>query len=76
MATAIMDVQSRSKTGWIVSPRTDLLWFTLGGEAAGYAFWTLWRFARVPLLLLAAVWAFVFDETHGFATISRTCLQR
>jgi hypothetical protein len=26
----------------------------------------------VPLILLVAVWAIVFDETHGFATISRT----
>lgn len=60
------------RPGWIISERTDLLWFTVGGAAAAYAFWGLWRFAHVPLLLLVAIWAIVFDETHGFATISRT----
>ena len=44
----------------------------MGGAASAYAFWALWRFTHVPLLLLVAVWAIVFDETHGFATISRT----
>jgi hypothetical protein len=63
---------TRTKTGWIISERTDLLWFTLGGAASAYALWALWRFTHVPLLLLVAVWAIVFDETHGFATISRT----
>jgi hypothetical protein len=72
VATAVLDVQAKTETGWIISPRADLLWFTLGGAAAGYAFWALWRYAHVPLLLLVAVWAIVFDETHGFATISRT----
>ena len=44
----------------------------LGRGGSAYAFWALWRFTHVPLLLLVAVWAIVFDETHGFATISRT----
>jgi len=68
----MLDLQRQTKTNWIISERTDLLWFTLGGAAAGYIFWALWRHAHVPLLLLVAVWAIVFDETHGFATISRT----
>src|SRR5262252_1667765 len=72
MATAAIEVEASAPSRWIVSGRTDLLWFTLGGAAAAYAFWALWRFAHVPLLLLVAVWAIVFDETHGFATISRT----
>src|SRR6516165_10436553 len=72
MATAAMEVQARQRLCWIVSERVDLLWFTLGGAAAAYLFWVLWRFAHVPLLLLVAIWAIVFDETHGFATISRT----
>jgi len=72
MATAAIDVPVRTRTNWLISERTDLLWFTVGGAAAGYAFWALWRFAHAPLLLLVAVWAIVFDETHGFATISRT----
>jgi hypothetical protein len=74
MATTTLDVQARQQTGsqWIVSRRTDLLWFTVGGVATAYAFWALWRLAHVPLLLLVAIWAIVFDETHGFATISRT----
>ncbi len=72
MATAVVDVRSQSRASWIISPWTDLVWFTLGGAAAGYAFWALWRYAHVPLLLLVAVWAIAFDETHGFATISRT----
>jgi len=75
MATATIAVQpAGTSTGakWIVSERADLLWFTIGGVAAAYAFWALWRFTHVPLLLLVAIWAVVFDETHGFATISRT----
>lgn len=73
MATTAVEVPATARSAsWIVSERTDLLWFTLGGAATGYAFWALWKFAHVPLLLLVAIWAIVFDETHGFATISRT----
>ena len=72
MATATLPVQSAARPRWIISDKTDLLWFSMGGAAAGYLFWVLWRFTHVPLLLLVAVWAIVFDETHGFATISRT----
>lgn len=70
--TIAVPVPVSARPGWIISERTDLLWFTLGGAAAAYAFWALWRFAHIPLLLLVAIWAIVFDETHGFATISRT----
>lgn len=72
MATATLPVQAPPRSGWIISERTDLVWFTVGGVAAAYIFWALWRFTHVPLLLLVAIWAIVFDETHGFATISRT----
>ncbi len=72
MATAAVSVEEKREPRWIVSERADLLWFTVGGAAAAYLFWALWRFAHVPLLLLVAIWAIVFDETHGFATISRT----
>ena len=72
MATATILVQAPARPGWIISERTDLLWFTVGGVAAAYIFWALWRFAHDPLVLLVAIWAIVFDETHGFATISRT----
>ena len=74
MATATVDVQARVQPSWIVSARADLLWFTVGGAASAYLFWALWRFTHVPLILLVAIWAVVFDETHGFATISRTYL--
>jgi len=77
MSSAVLEIPAKAsapqvKASWIISKRTDLLWFTLGGAASAYAFWGLWRFTHVPLLLLVAVWAIVFDETHGFATISRT----
>lgn len=73
MATTAVEVPATARpASWIVSERTDLLWFTLGGAGTGYAFWALWKFAHVPMLLLVAIWAIVFDETHGFATISRT----
>ena len=69
------DGRSREvRPGWIVSARADFLWFTVGGAASAYIFWALWRFTHVPLILLVAIWAVVFDETHGFATISRTYL--
>jgi hypothetical protein len=74
MATATMALQEKAHPGWIVSPRADLLWFTLGAAASSYIFWMLWRFLHVPLIVLVAIWSFVFDETHGFATISRTYL--
>src|SRR5438094_2134597 len=72
MASTAVEVSARTQPSWIVSGRVDLAWFTLGGAAVAYAFWALWRFAHAPLLRLVAVWAVVFDETHGFATISRT----
>jgi hypothetical protein len=72
MATAVVGVQERVRPGWIVSPRADLAWFTVGGVASAYIFWALWRFTHVPLIVLVAIWAVVFDETHGFATLSRT----
>jgi hypothetical protein len=74
MATSSLPVAHNTQSRWIISERTDLLWFTLGGVSAAYIFWALWRFTQVPLLLLVAIWAIVFDETHGFATISRTYL--
>ena len=72
MATAALEPHTRTPAKWIISGKTDLLWFTAGGVAAAYLFWALWRFLHAPLLLLVAIWAIVFDETHGFATISRT----
>lgn len=74
MAASAITIPAPPSTNWIISGKTDLLWFSLGGAATAYAFWALWRFAHVPLLLLVAIWAIVFDETHGFATISRTYL--
>ena len=74
MATATLGVEQRVPPSWIVSARADVLWFTVGGAASAYIFWALWRFTHVPLMLLVAIWAVVFDETHGFATISRTYL--
>jgi hypothetical protein len=46
MSTAVLAAPAVSKTSqiksnWIVSERTDLLWFTLGGAASAYAFWAL-----------------------------------
>jgi hypothetical protein len=63
---------AKVKPRWIISSKTDLAWFTLGGVSASYIFWALWRYSGIPLILLVAVWGIVFDETHGFATISRT----
>jgi hypothetical protein len=71
-ATATAAIPATQKAHWIISARADLLWFTVGGVASAYIFWALWRFAHAPLILLVAIWALVFDETHGFATISRT----
>ncbi|MGH9356016.1 MAG: hypothetical protein ACRD10_07795, partial [Terriglobia bacterium] len=64
MATAAAPLALKHPARWIVSSKTDLAWFTLGGVAASYAFWALWRFSHIPLLLLVAVWGIVFDETH------------
>lgn len=72
MATAAVEISTSFQSRWIIAEKTDLLWFSVGGAAAAYLFWALWRFAHAPLLLLVAIWAIVFDETHGFATISRT----
>jgi hypothetical protein len=74
MATQTLDTRAIRPSGWIISPQADLLWFTVGGAGAAYAFWALWKFTQIPLIVLVAVWAIVFDETHGFATISRTYL--
>jgi hypothetical protein len=74
MATAAIGIREAARPAWIVSARADILWFTVGGAASAYIFWALWRFTHVPLILLVAIWAVIFDETHGFATISRTYL--
>jgi hypothetical protein len=74
MATATIGVQEGSRPSWIVSARADILWFTVGGAASAFIFWALWRFSHVPLIVLVGIWAVIFDETHGFATISRTYL--
>jgi hypothetical protein len=74
MATATIGVQERVRPSWIVSARADILWFTVGGAVSAYIFWALWRFSHVPLIVLVGIWAVIFDETHGFATISRTYL--
>lgn len=71
---AIAQVQTKPPIRWIISGQTDVAWFTLGGVAASYIFWALWRFTSIPLILLVAIWGIVFDETHGFATLSRTYL--
>ncbi len=71
-AITAVPIELRHPARWIISSKTDLAWFTLGGVAASYGFWALWRFSHIPLLLLVAVWGIVFDETHGFATLSRT----
>jgi hypothetical protein len=65
MATAVAAVQKSSQPTWIVSAGADLGWFTLGGAASAYIFWALWRFTHVPLILLVAIWAVVFDEPQG-----------
>jgi hypothetical protein len=65
---------AKVKPRWIISTKTDLAWFTLGGVSASYVFWALWRYSGIPPILLVAIWGIVFDETHGFATISRTYL--
>ena len=72
VAIAVNRGEAAARPKWIVSPATDLLWFSFGGAAVAYLVWALWRFTHVPLLLIVAIWAIVFDETHGFATISRT----
>jgi hypothetical protein len=64
---------SPTHSGWIVSARDDLVWF-IGSAAAGYLFWALWRYSPIPLTWLVAAWAVIFDETHGYATWSRTVL--
>lgn len=61
--------------GWIISAQDDLVWF-IGSAAAGYLFWALWHYLHVPLVYLVGVWATVFDETHGYATWSRTVIDR
>lgn len=60
---------------WIINAPEDLVWF-IGSAAAGYAFWALWHYTHIPLAWLVAVWAVFFDETHGYATWSRTVIDR
>ncbi len=74
MATAAVGLEKTSRPSWIVSARADILWFSVGGAVAAYSFWLLWRFTHIPLIVLVGIWAIIFDETHGFATISRTYL--
>ncbi|HZS48718.1 MAG TPA: hypothetical protein VFC63_26840 [Blastocatellia bacterium] len=56
---------------WIMTRNKDLFWF-IGSAGFGYAFLLLYSVAHVSLAILIPIWAIVFDETHNFATISRT----
>jgi hypothetical protein len=56
---------------WIISARGDLFWF-IGSALFGYAVLLLYGVGHVPLAIIIPIWAIIFDETHNFATISRT----
>jgi len=68
-------VWASKRPAWIISAPEDSIWF-IGSAIAGYVFWALWRYPHVPLAWLVAVWAVIFDETHGYATWSRTVVDR
>lgn len=55
MATAAVEISTPLQSRWIISAKTDLMWFSVGGVAAAYLFWALWRFAHAPLPLLVAI---------------------
>src|SRR5215472_2881208 len=56
---------------WIMSRNKDLFWF-IGSSGFGFVLLLLYGVGHVSLLVLIPIWAVVFDETHNFATISRT----
>jgi hypothetical protein len=60
---------------WIINFRDDIIWF-IGSVAASYVLFMLHIFSLVPLVPLVFVWGLFFDAPHGFATISRTYLDR
>jgi hypothetical protein len=65
-----------SRTNWIISKRSDLLWF-IGGPLAGYVALALAMLTPesvfVPFML---VWAWGIQGPHFFATALRTYLNR
>ena len=67
--------QSLFSTKWIISSREDLIWF-IGSVATSYLLFVLHVYGIVPLISLVLAWAILFDAPHGFATISRTYLDR
>jgi hypothetical protein len=73
MATANLNFETTAfqPPRWIMSCRKDLFWF-IGSVFFGYAILTLYGAAHVPLAVIIPIWAILFDETHNFATISRT----
>jgi hypothetical protein len=63
--------QSALNPKWIMSRNRDLFWF-IGSAGFGYVLLLLYSVGHVPLYILIPIWAIFFDETHNFATISRT----
>ncbi len=60
---------------WIINAREDLIWF-IGSVTASYLLLALYAGGVLPLVLMLAVWAILFDAPHIFATLSRTYFDR
>src|SRR5262245_13888874 len=62
---------SRLKTNWIISKRSDLLWF-IGGALAGYAMFYLHAGLQLDMVTVWFLWVVFLDSPHFFGTYVRT----
>lgn len=70
MAMAHAPERGSMPVRWIISAPDDLIWF-IGSVAASYLILGLAHVGVSPFTLLL-IWAFIFDGTHFFGTLSRT----
>ncbi len=74
-ATLASEHATRARSGWIISPRADLVWVMLP-VVTGYLCLYAHVWLGVSSWLIWWFWSVAFNGPHFYATISRTYLDR
>jgi hypothetical protein len=69
------NVLPRVSSRWIISQRTDLLWF-IGGALAGYGLFVLHAGLHLDMVTIWFLWVVFIDSPHFFGTYVRTYFDR
>ena len=75
MTTLSATSNQRFTTNWIVSQKSDLLWF-IGGALAGYFLFYLHAGLSLDMVTIWFLWVVFLDSPHFFGTYMRTYFDR